>query len=78
VNEYQNWPADDPWWRFTPKTAATGYLAVVAGIALLVSSGIALFTTDLNLGHTVLEIVLAVLGVLMLVRSVTGLQNFRR
>jgi hypothetical protein len=79
VNEQQKWPAvDDPWWRFTPRNVGTGYLSLAAAVLLLIWSGVDLANGDLDRGRIILNVVIAVLGLLMLIRSVTGLQKLHR
>jgi hypothetical protein len=68
------WPADDPWWRFTPKSLATGYLSLVAALLCLGWSVYSLLDGGLS---TVFFAVFAVVSVLYLVR-VNGLKVLLR
>ena len=72
------WPADDPWWRFTPKNPAVGYLSVVAALICLGSSVLSLVNGNNGTAGTVFFVAFGLLAVLWLVRSVSGLMAVRR
>lgn len=67
------WPADDPWWRFTPKNLAIGYLSLAAALLCLGCSVFSLLDGGLSTALTVFFVVFAVVSVLYLVRTANGL-----
>jgi hypothetical protein len=71
-------PADDPWWRFTPRNPAVGYLSLFAAVFILGWSLYSLLAGDLSTARTVFFIGIGVVAVLWLVRAVTGLKALRR
>ena len=73
MSQDPRWPADDPWWRFTPKSLTTGYLSLVAALLCLGTSVWNLLDRDLSTAVTVFFAAFAVLSVLYLVRTVNGL-----
>jgi hypothetical protein len=74
MNDKPTWPADDPWWQFTPRNLATGYLSLAAAALLIISSTVAL----LNGSQIILSAVIGVLGLLLLLQSTTGLKKLLR
>ncbi|MEV6281437.1 hypothetical protein [Kribbella sp. NPDC051770] len=72
------WPEDEPWWQFTPRNLATGYLTLFAAGLLLVWSGVELTHGGLGTGRTVLFVVIAVCGVAMLCQSTYGVKKLLR
>jgi hypothetical protein len=74
MNDKPTWPADEPWWQFTPRNLATGYLSLAAAALLIISSTVAL----LNGSQIILSAVIGVLGLLLLLQSTTGLKKLLR
>jgi len=68
------WPADDPWWRFTPRNLASGYLSLFAALLCLAWSAWSLLGGGIGTRATVFFAVLAVVSVLLLVQSASGLK----
>jgi hypothetical protein len=71
-------PADDPWWRFTPRNPAVGYLSLFAAVFILGWSLYSLLAGGLGTARTVLSVGIGVVAVLWVVRAVTGLAALRR
>jgi hypothetical protein len=78
MNEKPTWPADEPWYQFTPRNLGTGYLTLVAAGLLLVWSGVELTRGGLGTGQTVLFAIIAVCGLAMLFQSAFGLKKLLR
>jgi hypothetical protein len=72
------WPADDPWWRFTPKNLAVGYLSVFVALLCLVWCALTLLDGDNGTASTVFFVAFGVVAILWLVRSLSGLMTVRR
>ncbi|MEV5966954.1 hypothetical protein AB0L70_34610 [Kribbella sp. NPDC051952] len=72
------WPADEPWWQFTPRNLATGYLTLGAAALLLIWSGIELLGGGLERNQTILFVIIAVCGLALLFQSTTGLKKLLR
>jgi hypothetical protein len=72
------WPADDPWWRFTPRNLASGYLSLFAALLCLAWSTWSLLDDGTGTRATVFFAVLAAVSVLMLVQSANGLKAVLR
>ena len=72
------WPADEPWWQFTPRNLGTGYLTLGAAALLLIWSGIELLGGGLERNQTILFIIIAVCGLALLFQSTTGLKKLLR
>lgn len=68
------WPAEDPWWRFTPRNLASGYLSLFGALICLGWSTLTLLGGGIGTRRTVLFAVLAVVSVVMLVQSTNGLK----
>jgi SNF family Na+-dependent transporter len=74
----QRWPADDPWYRFTPRNLVVGYLSLIA-------AGICLGLSILNLmdEHTgtrgmVFYALFGAVAVFWLFRSANGIKALLR
>jgi hypothetical protein len=78
MNDKPSWPADEPWWQFTPRNIATGYLTLAAAGLLLVWSGVELVSGTPNRNQTILFIIIAVAGLAMLFQSTYGLKKLLR
>jgi hypothetical protein len=82
IRKQQKWPADDPWWRFTPKNLAIGYLSLTAGAICLVWAVWSLLAGGLGVTQTVffvaVAVAVAVIAVLWLVRTANGLKVLLR
>ncbi|WP_328322656.1 hypothetical protein OHA70_28065 [Kribbella sp. NBC_00382] len=78
MNDKPVWPADEPWWQFTPKNLATGYLTLAAAGVLLIWSGTELLGGSPDRNQTILFIIIAVCGVVMLFQSTYGLKKLLR
>jgi len=78
MNEKPTWPADEPWYRFTPRNLGTGYLSLAAAALLLIWSGAELTRGDLSTGQVVLFIIIAVAGLALLFQSALGLKKLLR
>jgi uncharacterized membrane protein HdeD (DUF308 family) len=72
------WPADDPWYRFTPRNRVTGYLSLVAFGICLVVSGMMLLDDRTSTRMTVFYVLFALVAVAGIVRSANGLKTLRR
>lgn len=68
------WPADDPWWRFTPKNLAVGYLSLFAALIVFGWSVYSLLGEELDTTHMVFFIGLGIVAVLWMVRAANGLK----
>jgi hypothetical protein len=68
------WPAEDSWWRFTPRNLATGYLSLFAALSCLAWSGWTLLDGGIGTRRTVLFAVLAVVSVISLVQATHGIK----
>ncbi|MDN3355968.1 hypothetical protein [Actinomadura sp. DC4] len=68
------WPADDPWWRFTPRNLAVGYLSVFAALVCLGGSVYSLLRGHLGTTYTVFFAGLGLLSVFWLVQATNGLK----
>jgi hypothetical protein len=72
------WPAEDPWWRFTPRNLASGYLSLFAALICLAWSGWSLLGGRIGARATVFFALFAVVSVVMLVQSTSGLKVLLR
>jgi hypothetical protein len=72
------WPADDPWWRFTPRNLAVGYLSLAAAAIVIVWSLWTLLGEGLDTTHTIFFVAMLVIGILWLVRATNGLKVLLR
>jgi hypothetical protein len=72
------WPADDPWWRFTPRNLAVGYLSLFAALICLGWSVLSLLDGGLTTAYTVFFIALVVVSLLWLVQTTNGLKVLLR
>lgn len=72
------WPADDPWWRFTPKSLAVGYLSLFAALLCLGWSVWSLLGGGLGTARTVFFVAFGIVAVLWLVRTTNGLKVLLR
>jgi hypothetical protein len=78
VENDPRWPADDPWYRFTPKNLAVGYLSLFAALFCLGSSVWRLLAGGLDTTSTVLVVALGIVAVLWLVQATSGLKVLLR
>ena len=78
VENDPRWPADDPWYRFTPKNLAVGYLSLFAALICLAWSVWSLLGGGLGTARTVFFIALGILAVFWLVRATNGLKVLMR
>ncbi|GAA3545821.1 hypothetical protein [Kribbella ginsengisoli] len=78
MNDKPVWPADEPWWQFTPRNLATGYLALGAAALLLIWSGTELLSGTPDRNQTILFVIIAVCGVALLFQSTQGLKKLLR
>ncbi|MDX6264363.1 MAG: hypothetical protein QOH84_6051 [Kribbellaceae bacterium] len=78
MNDKPVWPADEPWWQFTPRNLATGYLTLGAAALLLVWSGVELLNGTPDRNQTILFIIIAVTALILLLQSTYGLKKLLR
>ena len=72
VENDPRWPAHDPWYRFTPKNLAVGYLSLFAALFCLGWSVWSLLAGGLGTARTVFFVAFGVLAVLWTVRATAG------
>jgi hypothetical protein len=72
------WPAKDPWYRFTPRNLAIGYLSLFGALFCLGSSVWNLLAGGLDTTSTVLFVALGIVSVLWTVTATTGLKVVMR
>jgi hypothetical protein len=68
------WPAEDPWWRHTPRNLATGYLSLFAALLCFGWSVWSLLGEGLDTTHTVFFVAFGLLAVLWTVSATSGLK----
>ncbi|GAB2813453.1 hypothetical protein GCM10027176_17380 [Actinoallomurus bryophytorum] len=78
VENDRTWPAKDPWYRFTPRNLAIGYLSLFGALICLGSSVWNLLAGGLDTTSTVLFVVLGIVSVLWTVTATTGLREVLR
>jgi hypothetical protein len=71
-------PADDRWYRFTPRNLATGYLSLFAFGICLVVSALMLMDDHTSARMTVFYSLFALVSVLGIVTSANGLKALLR
>ncbi|MCU1684675.1 MAG: hypothetical protein JWQ81_5414 [Amycolatopsis sp.] len=72
------WPANDPWWRFTPKNQGIGYFSLIGAGVVFASSLYILLQDSTNTKSTILEAAMGVIAVLWMVRAANGLKSLKR
>jgi hypothetical protein len=78
MNDKPVWPADEPWWQFTPKSLGTGYLTLGAAGLLLGWSGVELLGGSTDRNQTILFVIIAVAALVMLFQTTYGLKKLLR
>jgi choline-glycine betaine transporter len=64
--------------EFTPRNLGTGYVTLAASGLLLVWSGIELVNGGMDRNQTILFIIIAVLGLVLLFQSTAGIRKLLR
>jgi hypothetical protein len=78
MTDKPTWPADEPWWQYTPRNIATAYLTLGAAVLLLGWSGVELLGGSPDRNQTILFIIIALAGLAMLFQSTYGLRKLLR
>ncbi|GLY78746.1 hypothetical protein Airi01_070130 [Actinoallomurus iriomotensis] len=76
--EREPWPADDPWYRFTPRNLAVGYLSLFAALICLGWSVMSLLDDDTGVRQTIFFAIFGAVAVFWLVRTTNGLRVLLR
>lgn len=71
------WPANDPWWRHTPRNLATGYLALAAFGLLLVGNAYDVLREQTTTTRLVFDLALIVISLVGLFSAAAGLKSLR-
>jgi hypothetical protein len=72
------WPANDPWYRFTPKNLGTGYLSLLAAGLIFASSLYTLLHETTNMKWTIFEAAMGLVALVWMVTAANGLKSFKR
>jgi hypothetical protein len=78
MSQDSRWPAEDPWWRFTPRNLAVGYFSLFAALLCFGWSVWSLLDGGLDTAHTVFFIVFGLVAVLWVVTTTNGLKVLLR
>jgi hypothetical protein len=78
VKNDPTWPADDPWYRFTPRNLTIGYLSLFAALFCLGSSVWRLLARGGDTTSTVLLVALGIVSVFWTVSATSGLKVLLR
>lgn len=71
------WPANDPWWRFTPKNLGIGYLSLIAAGVVLASSIYFLLQDSTSTRQLIFQGAIGIVAVVWMVQAANGLKSLK-